>query len=108
MKRRETKQLANDFLKRATDDLATLPYAALAEWPEWPKEPHINLHIPSALAKYTFTVMKDAQEDGSVRVCIQRYKPYFLGVGEMTADGIFIYANGDLRCFTQEDIWDVT
>ena len=108
MKRSEVKELADKFLREATDKLSEISYETIQEWPEWPEKLDIDLGVPVELEKYSFGVMKDTQKDMSIRVAIQRYRYRFLGIGEMTADGFFKYPDGTEKRFTQEDIWEVT
>ena len=96
------------FLPEATRQLSALRFEDIAKWPEWPNEPDIDLRVPSELASIRFTVMKDTQPDGSIRVAIQMYRPLFLGIGSMRADGFFVSSGGNVRWFTEKDTWAVT
>ena len=100
--------MADDFLRETTDKLELLPFSELDTWPEWPEKPDFEIDAPEILGKHTFGVMKDTQRDLSIRIAVQRYRPYMLGVGEMTADGFFAYPDGSRKRFTQKDIWEVT
>ena len=97
-----------EFLPAATRRLAGLRFAEIAKWPEWPEQPQVDLEAPPELSSVRFTVMKDSQADGSIRVAIQMYRHRFLGIGAMRADGFFISPEGGVRWFTDEDTWAVT
>ena len=97
-----------EFLPVVTRRLAGLPFADIAKWPEWPDQPELDLETPSELSSVRFTVMKDTQPDGSIRVAIQMYRYRFLGIGAMRADGFFISPGGGVRWFTEQDTWAVT
>ena len=108
MHSKELKKVADDFLREITDKLELLPFSELKTWPEWPESPDFELDVPEVLDKYSFGIMKDTQSDQSVRIAVQRYRPYILGIGEMTADGFFAHSDGSKRRFSQKDIWEVT
>lgn len=108
MKHREIWRLAREFLPAATRQLSTLNFDTISKWPEWPDIPTVDLGVPQHLSDVCFTVMKDTQPDGTIRVAIQMYRHRFLGIGAMKADGFFISPDGDVRLFTEKDEWEVT
>jgi hypothetical protein len=104
-----TKPHADAFLAEAIARLRCIPLSALDKWPDWPEKPLFDLAPPAELSKYTFTLMKDRLPDGDIRIAIQRYRPFLLGVvGEMAVEGFRISAEGALTPLTQRDIWDLT
>ena len=108
MTRAELDKRAEEVLGSEVHRLSKLSYAEIAGLAEYPETPNNELSIPAELSEYKFTLMKDAQSDDSIRVAIQLYRHRFLGIGRMSADGFFIYPDGRLRRFTEEDVWDVT
>jgi hypothetical protein len=108
MKRAQLNALAQEILSTETARLRQLPYAKIEQWPDFPNTPNMLLEIPTELSEYKYSLMKDTLPDRSIRVAIQLYRHRFLGIGWMTADGFVISPNGNLRNFTQEDIWEVT
>ena len=104
----ETKRRADQFLRAAIARLKATPFQLIAQWPDYPDQPKVNLEVPSELTKYKFTLMKDTLPNGDVRVGIQCYRYRFLGMGEMTADGFIVSPDGAVRPLTQEDTWDLT
>ena len=108
MKHREIWAKGCEFLPAATRRLAVLRFADIAKWPEWPGKPAVDLETPPELSSVRFTVMKDTQPDGNIRVAIQMYRYRFLGIGAMRADGFFISPENKLRWFTEKDTWEVT
>jgi hypothetical protein len=108
MKHRDIWAKGCEFLPAATRRLAELRFADIAKWPEYPSQPDVDLGAPQELSSVQFTVMKDTQPDGTIRVAIQMYRHRFLGCGSMHADGFFISPEGAVRWFTEEDTWEVT
>lgn len=108
MKRSERRELADSFLKKASNRLQTYSFEEISEWPDYPEELDVNLCVPESLREYRFTPMKDTMPDGGIRVSIQRYRKIFWAYGEITADGFTIYPDGKTKSFTDEDRWDVT
>lgn len=98
---------AQEILASETARLGRLTYAEIALWPDFPQTLNIHLEIPAELSEYKYGVMKDTLPDKSIRVAIQLYRHRFL-VSWMTADGFVVSPNGNIRKFTQEDIWAVT
>ena len=108
MKHRDIWELGLAFLPEATRQLSTLSFDAISQWPEYPKTPDVDLRVPEELSSVVFTLMKDTQPDGSIRVAIQMYRHRFLGIGAMRADGFFVSPGGVVRRFVEEDTWEVT
>ncbi len=108
MNRRELTKRAQAHLTDALERLSKITYTELANWPEWPGSPNIDLAIPPELSEYRFTVMKDTQPDKRIRIAIQLYRHRFLRVGQMTADGFFVSPDGAVERFTDRDVWEVT
>lgn len=108
LKLQETKLLAFNFLQDSVKKLSQYSFNEIQDWPEYPEVPDIDLNVPSDLEKYTFTIMKDTKDDGAIRVAIQRYRKYFLGFGEMVADGFIIYPNGKTEPIKEEEKWELT
>ncbi len=108
MKRAELNKLAQNVLGAEVRRLSQLSYEEIAQWPEFPAAPSMQLQMPPELAGYQFTLMKDTQPDKSIRVAIQVYRYRFLGMGYMSADGFYMLPNGSLRKFTEQDVWTVT
>jgi len=99
---------ATEFLPVATRRLSTLGFDVISKWPEYPGEPAVDLGAPQELSSVRFTVMKDSQPDGTIRVAVQMYRHRLLGIGAMKADGFFISSAGEVRWFTEADEWEVT
>ena len=108
MKHRDIWTRGCAFLPEATRQLAALRFEDISKWPEYPGKPYVDLRVPSELSDVQFTVMKDTQPDGSIRVTIQMYRYRFLGIGAMRADGFFVSPGGAVRWFTEKDTWAVT
>jgi hypothetical protein len=108
MSNREQWGKARDVLRKYAEQLATLPYNEIAQWPEWPEIPSIDLGPLKEFKEFKVTPMKDTLANGTVRVAVQMYKHHFLGVGSLTADGFLIDPNGSIRWLREEDLWDVT
>src|SRR5258706_3842280 len=96
------------FLAAATRQLSTLGFDVISKCPEYPSAPDVNLEVPAELSSVRFTVMKDTQPDGSIRVAIQMYRHRFLGIGAMRADGFFISRGNVLPEVTEQDALAVT
>ncbi len=108
VRHRDIWQRGLNFLPEATRGLSGLGFDAISNWPDWPAVPAIDLLVPAELSSVRFTVMKDTQPDGSIRVAIQMYRYRFLGLGAMRADGFLIAPGDNLRWFTERDTWEVT
>ncbi|MBX3331818.1 MAG: hypothetical protein KF722_15530 [Nitrospira sp.] len=109
MKRAQLNTLAQKVLVTKVERLSKVPYAEIAQWPEYPKTPEeVGLYVPPELSDYKFTLMKDTQPDKSIRVAIQLYRHRFFGFGQMSADGFFIVPNETIRQFTERDVWAIT
>ena len=108
MKHRDIWERGLTFLAESTRQLSTRGFDAISKWPEYPAAPNIDLRVPAELSSVRFTVMKDTQPDGSIRVAIQMYRHRFLCIGAMRADGFFISRGNIVRGFTEKDTWAVT
>jgi len=108
MRAREQWREARSFLRSAVERLKQIPRDEIAQWPEYPGVPPVDLAVPDVYASFRFTPMKDTLPDGTIRVAVQMYRHRFMGVGTMTADGFLIESSGTIRAFTEEDLWDVT
>ncbi len=108
MKHRDIWQRGLAFFSETTRQLSTLGFETISKWPEYPKVPDVDLRVPAELSSLMFTVMKDTQPDGSIRVAIQMYRHRFLGIGAMHADGFFVSPGDSVRWFVEEDTWQVT
>ena len=86
----------------------SVPFERIANWPDYPGQPDIDLQVPSELAKYKFTLMKDTLPNGDVRVGIQCYRYRFLGMGQMMTDGFVVSPDGRMRPLSDEDVWKLT
>jgi hypothetical protein len=100
--------LADQFLADAVTRLREHSFSELAAWPDWPANLSIDLQVPSALEKFTFTLMKDTLPDGAIRVAIQRHRHGVLGIGEMAVDGFVVYPDEKVRVLSERDTWDLT
>src|SRR2546430_9116344 len=108
MKHRDIWRRGRAFLAEVTRRLSELDFDTIAKWPEYPKSPDIDFRVPAELSSVAFTVMKDTQPDGCIRVAIQMYRYRFLGIGAMAADGFFVSPTGNVRRFVEKDTWEVT
>ena len=108
MKRAQLNTRAQEVLASEIDRLSKLSYTEIAQWPEFPQTPNVQLQVPTELSDYKYTLMKDTQPDKSIRVAIQLYRNRFLGIGQMSADGFFVSPDGNRRKFTEKDVWAVT
>jgi hypothetical protein len=98
---------SGDFLRVVVGRLRDTPFEEVAAWPEYPKQPDIDLCVPGELADHTFTLMKDTRANGDIRVAVQCYRPGFL-LSRMSADGFVVSPNGNIRPLSEHDIWDLT
>jgi hypothetical protein len=103
----ETQLRAEDFVQASLSLLRSVPFERIARWPDYPGRPDIDLKVPSELAKYTFTLMKDTLPNGDIRVGIQCYRQRIIG-GQMMADGFVVSPDGKIRPLSEEDLWDLT
>ncbi len=108
MKHHDIYELAQRFLAETTQHLSTLGFDIISKWPEYPQAPDLDLRVPAELLSFQFTVMKDTQPDGSIRIAIQMYRHIFMGCGRMTADGFFISKDKIVRGLPEKDLWEVT
>jgi hypothetical protein len=102
------KLLAADFLRATVGRLRLVPFEQIAKWPEYPKQPDVDLNVPGVLAEYTFTLMKETRANGDIRVGVQCFRPGHLGLNHMSADGFVVSPSGEIRSLTEQDIWDLT
>jgi hypothetical protein len=98
---------ASDFLRVVVDRLRATPFEQIAKWPEYPKQPDIDLHVPGELANHTFTLMKDTRANGDIRVGVQCYRQGLLA-SRMSADGFIVSPNGNIRPLSEQDMWNLT
>lgn len=56
----------------------------------------------------TLAVYKDELRPGLVRVVVQLYRPFFLGVGKVTAKGFTVDLSGKLQDLAQEQLYEFT
>jgi len=98
---------ANDFLREAVARLRLVPVEQIAQWPEYPRRPDVDLNVPQQLAEYTFTLMKDTLPNGDIRVGVQCFRPGRLSVNQMSADGFVVSSSGEMRSLTEQDRWDL-
>lgn len=54
----------------------------------------------------TVAVWKDAISDDELRIVIQIYRYWFLGIGKMDADGFKIDSEGKISDLTKEELYD--
>jgi hypothetical protein len=99
----------DSFLLDTVTQLRAKPFADLQAVPEYPESTKIDLGVPADLLnhKCVFSLMKDTLADGAVRVAIQYHRPGII-IGEMTAKGFIVAADGTFRELSQQDHWDLT
>lgn len=106
MTSQEIKRHADAFLAASLARLRNLPLSVLAKWPNYPAVAPVDLQVPNELSSYTFTLMKDTLPTGEIRIAIQRYRHRFLGMGEMSANGLA--PDQSVRPLSDQDVWDLT
>ena len=104
----ELRRRADGFLLDTVTQLRSKPFAALQAIPEYPESTKIDLEVPADLLnhKCAFSLMKDTLADGAVRIAIQYYRPGI--IGEMTAEGFIVAADGTFQELSEQDHWDLT
>ena len=55
---------------------------------------------------FTLSVWKDSISDHEVRVVVQAYRPWVLGIGRMAAQGFVIDRSGAIRDLKNEELYD--
>lgn len=55
---------------------------------------------------FTLSVWKDAISDHEVRVVVQAYRHWLLGIGSMAAQGFVIDSSGMVRDLSPEELYD--
>jgi len=106
-RRREEWQRAKEHALIAIGELSGRGYEALSQLPE----PYVldhNFQTPNELSKCRFRLYKDTQAGGRLRIAVQVYRHYILGIGRMWADGFFVTPEGKVDRFTERDTWDFT
>ena len=104
----ELRRRADSFLLDTVTQLRSKPFAVLQAIPEYPESTKVDLGVPVDLLnhKCAFSLMKDTLADGAVRIAIQYHRPGI--IGEMTAEGFIIAADGTFRELSEQDHWDLT
>ena len=98
---------AKEHALAAIAELSSRSYSDLAGLQEPIVEDH-DFHVPSELSKCQFTLFKDTQSGGRLRIAVQVYRHYILGIGRMWADGFFVDQDSKIDRFTERDTWDFT
>ncbi len=96
-------QTTMEHIDELLRELKSQPLESLRQLPEMQQS-----DVRLAKGAHTIAVWRDALEDGSVRVVVQGYKPWILGMGSMTAKGFVVSAQTGIRDLNPEELWDFT
>ncbi len=91
------------YVQRTLDELRAKPWDVLRDLPD-----HTHLPSPAVLAKFSFSLWRHNRSDGSLRIVIQRYRRYFLGIGRMSAEGFVVRDDGRIEPVPKEEMWEYT
>ena len=57
---------------------------------------------------FTVSIWKDFVSDTELRIVVQVYRPLFLGIGRMAANGFRINKNSSIKKLSQEELYEFT
>ncbi len=95
------KKAMRELTKARLCELRKQPYSSLLELQDSQGE---KLKIDGKLV--TVTIWKDVISEGKLRIVVQVYYPWFLGIGRMDAKGFIVSRNGDICDLNREDIYE--
>lgn len=91
----------NDVIRSRLQDLKRRPFDEIAQLKDYQSERTRLEGKP-----LTLSVWKDAISDHELRVVVQAYRHWFLGIGRMAAQGFVIDRSGSVRDLSNEELYD--
>lgn len=89
------------LMEQRLSDLKQLSYDELLRLSDYSGDKkHINGKI------YSIGTWKSTAEDGRIEIVVQVYRPWFLGIGKMSAQGIRVDKDGAVEILSREDLYD--
>lgn len=88
------------FLRSRLAELKKKSFTGLSQFAPYQGEKPIEGGKP-----YTVSVWKDSPGEGQIRIVVQVYRHFFLGIGHMTADGFVIDKSGTIRELSKRELY---
>jgi hypothetical protein len=92
-----------DLLKSRLVDLKKKSFSELSQLAPYQAE-----KIRQGKKLFTVAIWKDSVNETELRVVIQVYRPFFLGIGRMAADGFRIQKNNAVEGLSREELYEFT
>ena len=91
----------NDLIQERLSELKTRSFNELSRLRDYQAE-----KVKSNGKEIVVAVWKDIDTEGDLRVVIQTYRPWFLGIGRMDAGGFKLTPSGTVQDLKREEIYE--
>ena len=92
-----------DLLKSRLNELREKSFSELSQLAPYQAE-----KIGPGKKLFTVAIWKDSVSETELRVVVQVYRPFFLGIGRMAADGFRIQKNNTVEDLSREELFEFT
>jgi hypothetical protein len=95
--------LLDQLVRSRLNGLRQKSFAELSQLPPYQGERSTEGGKP-----YTVSVWKDSLDERQIRIVVQVYRHFFLGIGHMRAEGFRIDENGTIRELSKRELYAFT